>query len=99
MRVDGSRERSVGPPAREDPEEPVCEGVLYDLGRSSRGEAPRKREPRPEDAHPGEGKTQEGTELPEGEQPAGGATDFQGEQDPEAGRAALRFRKEEEQSG
>jgi len=99
MRVDGSRERSVGPPTREDPGEPVCEDVLYDLGRISRGEAPRKREPRSEDTHPEEGKTQEGTELSEGEQPAGRATDFQGEQDPEAGRAALRFRKEEEQSG
>jgi hypothetical protein len=49
--------------------------------------------------NPGEGKTQEGTELPDGEQPDGRATDFQGEQDPEAGPTASRFRKEEERRG
>jgi len=46
--------------------------------------------------NPEEVKTQEGTELSDGEQPADGATDFQGEQDPEAELTALRLRKEKE---
>jgi hypothetical protein len=46
--------------------------------------------------NPEEVKTQEGTELSDGEQPPDRETDFQGEQDPEAGPTALRLREEKE---
>jgi len=46
--------------------------------------------------NPEEVKTQEGTELSDGEQPPDRETDFQGEQDPEAEPTAIRLRKEKE---
>jgi len=49
--------------------------------------------------NPEEEKTQEGTELPDGEQSPGRATDFQGEQGPEAESAALRLREKKDRRG